>query len=203
MRTVASLLFSALLLFSAARAEAASAMAKLSSVVDGNTLLVTLRGVEMKVRFHGIAIPPADEERPILKQLNIESAAFLKKYLSDGWVYLEFPTGSPAPDKDGFVPAFIYRGSDATFLNEKLVTDGLALVNQKEKSPFTDGWKEIQEEARQAQRGIWGSLDRIGGEKIAKGVTQGKYIGVPGATEGRSRYYSDSYVTRWVIFYYY
>ena len=109
MRNIASVMLSLVLLSFAATASAGSAMARLTNVVDGNTLLVKLGGADMKVRLCGIVVPPADEKRPVLQRLNAESVAFLKKYLSDGWVYLEFPDGAPNADKDGFVPAFVYR----------------------------------------------------------------------------------------------
>jgi endonuclease YncB( thermonuclease family) len=188
-------------LFYSVEVRAGSAMAKLSSVVDGNTLNVTLRGAAVKVRMHGVVVPPADETRPILHQLNVESVAFLKKYLSDGWVYLEFPDGSPKPDADGYIPAFVYRGNDAVFLNEKLVAAGLAIVNRKEKNTFTEKWKGLQENAISAEVGMWGSFEGGGGKEIASGAAQGNYIGVPGATMKRG-YSGPSYVRYWIFLYY-
>ncbi len=182
-------------LASAMPLHAGSTMAKLSAIADGNTLVVTLRGQEIRVRMHGVAIPPNDEKRPILQRLNKESSAFLRKYLADGWVYLEFPEGSAKPDAEGYVPAFVYRGSDAVFLNEKLVGAGLAIVNKKEKNLFTDGWLAMQDNARSAQRGIWGSFEDGEGERIASGAAQGNYIGVPGSNQ-RS---APTYVRYWII----
>lgn len=177
-------------------ARAGSAMAKLSSVPDGNTIVVDYRGAEMKIRMHGIAVPPADEARPILQRLNKESALFLKKYLADGWVYLEFPDDKKTADADGYVSAYVYRGRDAAFLNEKLVSGGLAIVNKKEKNSFTDKWLKLQETAQAAERGIWGSFENGGGEQIASGVGQATYIGVPGSQGSRT-----TYVTYWIFLY--
>ncbi len=165
-----SAVLSAIALVCAIPVHAGSTMAKITSIVDGNTLAVTVRGVEMKIRMHGVAVPPADEARPILQRLNKECTAFLKKYLSDGWVYLEYPASGSKPDADGYVAAFVYRGSDATFLNEKLVSAGLAIVNNKEKNSFTEHWSKLQEGAQAAQRGIWGSFENGGREQIASGV---------------------------------
>jgi endonuclease YncB( thermonuclease family) len=200
MRSTARNLLLLVAVLSAFPLYAGSAMAKLSGISDGNTLVVTLRGQEIKVRMHGVAVPPNDDKRPILQRLNKESSAFLKKYLSDGWVYLEFPEGSAKPDADGYVPAFVYRGSDAVFLNEKLVDAGLALVNKKEKNSFTENWLSLQNNAKAAQRGIWGSFEDGEGERIASGVAQGTYLGVPGATSRGG--YSDSYVTYWIVLFY-
>lgn len=187
-------------LFCATPLFAGSSMAKLNSIADGNTLVVTLRGQEVKVRMHGVAIPPNDEKRPILQRLNKESSAFLKKYLSDGWVYLEFPEGSAKPDPDGYVPAFVYRGADAVFLNEKLVDAGLALVNKKEKNTFTPNWLTMQENAKNSQRGIWGSFEDGEGERIAAGAAQGTYLGKPGNQYGYGG--SSYYVETWIILFY-
>jgi endonuclease YncB( thermonuclease family) len=201
MRSTTSAVVLTLSLLCTAQAQAGSAMAKLSSVVDGNTLRVTLRGKDIQVRMHGIVVPPADATRPILQLLNTESVAFLKKYLADGWVYLEFPEGSAKVDKDGYVPAFVYRSTDATFLNEKLVDSGLAIVNGKEKNNFTDKWKTLQENAQGAARGIWGAFGGGGGTEIASGAAQGTYIGVPGSTHKRA-YKPPVYVTHWIFLYY-
>jgi len=170
-------------------------MAKLTGVVDGGTLTISFGERDLKVRMHGIAIPPPDEKRPILQRLNDESLAFLRKYLDGGWVYLEFPAGKVEEDPDGFVPAYVYRGGDATFLNEKLVSLGLAVVNRNEKSAFTESWLKLQAKAKETRRGVWGSfsLDESG-EALASGGTQRQYMGV-GAGKG-SR---GGYVTTWIL----
>jgi endonuclease YncB( thermonuclease family) len=173
-------------------------MAKIVSITDGNSMVVEMRGASAKVRMHGVVVPPADEARPILNQLNKESVAFLKRYLADGWVYLEFPSGSAKQDENGFIPAYVYHGPDAEFINEKLVAEGLAIVNQKEKNEFTPKIVKVQNSAKGAYRGIWGSFASGGGDKIASGaVPSATYIGVPGATERRG--YSNSYVTYWIF----
>jgi endonuclease YncB( thermonuclease family) len=180
--------------------QAGGSMAKVVSITDGTSMVVSLRGADVKLRMHGIVVPPADETRPILALLNKESVAFLKKYLStDPWLYLEFPDGSPKPDAEGFVPAMVYHGPDATFLNEKLVAEGLAIVNGKEKNEFTAKFTTIQNNAKGAQRGIWGDFAGGDGAKIASGrVPKASYIGVPGAQERRQTY---SYVRYWIFFY--
>jgi endonuclease YncB( thermonuclease family) len=197
MRSIRRAVLSLVLLVAATSLQAGSAMAKFASVADGNTVIVTYRGAEMKVRMHGIVVPPADAARPILERLNKETVAFLKKYLADGWIYLEFPDGAPKPEADGVVPAFVYRGSDATFLNKKLVAEGLAIVNRKERNAFTDDLLKVQANASATMRGIWGSFENADGEKIASGIAQSTYIGhSAGGQRG-----SSSYVTYWIILY--
>ena len=180
--------------------QAGGSMAKLVSITDGTSMVVSMRGSDIKLRMHGIVVPPADEARPILAQLNKETVAFLKKYLStDGWLYLEFPDGTPKTDAEGFVPALVYHGPDATFLNEKLIAEGLAIVNQKEKNEFTAKLTTLQNNAKGAQRGIWGDFAGGDGVKIASGrVPKSTYIGVPGAQDRQQTY---SYVRYWIFYY--
>lgn len=179
-------------------AHAGSTMAKLVSIVDGSRVVVTIRGVETKVQLHGVAIPPADDSRPIFKRLNQESVSFMKEYIKDGWLYLEFPSGKQEPDPEGYVSAFVYRGIDATFLNEKLVAEGFAIVNRKQKNEYTSQLVAAENQAKLSQRGIWGSFANGGGSKVASGAAQGNYLGVPG--EGYRS--SPSYVTTWIFYYY-
>jgi endonuclease YncB( thermonuclease family) len=198
MRRVAPFLAAFVFIALATPLRAGSTMAKLSSVIDGGTVVVTIRGAETKLRLHGVAVPPADEKRPIFKRLNTEAVAFLKEYLKDGWLYLEYPGGKPQPDAEGYIPAFVYRGADATFLNEKLVAEGLAIANRKQKHEFTDKLVSVEKLAKASQRGIWGSFANGNGEKIASGTAQGTYIGVPGATHARA----PEYVEYWIILFY-
>ena len=187
-------------LISTSPLQAGSSMAKLSSVIDGSSIIVNLRGTETKVRIYAIATPPADEKRPILRRLNEESAAFLREYLKEGWIYLEFPGGKPTADENGYVPAYLYRGADATFINEKLVAEGLAIVNRKMKGDYTEQLVNAETQAKLSQRGIWGSFVNGSGEKIAAGGgAQGTYIGVPGATETRNY---NNYVVYWIRTFY-
>ena len=69
--------FAALIAIAALPLQAGSGMAKVLSITDGTTLVVEHRGAEMKLRMHGIVVPPADETRPVLAQLNRESVAVL------------------------------------------------------------------------------------------------------------------------------
>lgn len=197
MRSIVVSVFFAAALTVAVPLHARSTMAKLKSVGDDQTLLVTVNDQQLKIRLHGVAIPPPDPARPILQRLNKESVAFLKKYLSDGWVYLEYPNGTAAADEHGEVPAFVYRGSDATFINEKLVAAGLAIVNTKQKNTFTAQWLKLQNNAQATEAGIWGSFEDGDGERIASGVSQSTYAGIAGASERRA----PSYVVFWIRLY--
>lgn len=193
-----SLLVLSLCFLGAVTAEARGTMAKVKKVIDGSTIVVASNGTDSTIRLVSIAVPPADEKRPLLKQLNEESRAFLETYLKDAWVYLEYPGGKAVADAQGVTPAFVYRGSDGRFVNERLISEGFAIANRKEKSEFTPKFMEKEAEAKAAQRGLWGSFEGGHGSDIASGkVSQGAYVGVPG--EGGRQ---SSEVTYWVMIFY-
>jgi endonuclease YncB( thermonuclease family) len=181
---------------------ASGVMAKVIETVNGNTLKVELRGKEAQVRLYGIATPDpnGDDSKPILKKLGVEAREFLKEYIKSGWVYVEFPTGSPVADKDGIVDAFVYGGKDHAFVNEQIISEGFGVVNRKVPSAFRDSLIKVEAQAKASQRGIWGSFGNGGGQKVASGGThQGTYIGESAVGVGRSR--SSDYVTTWILFF--
>ena len=179
----------------AQRALAASTMVKVSSVVNGNTVKVNLRGQETDIRLFGVATPALNNRQPILKQLGEEAAAFLKGYLVNQWVMLEFPAGQPKADDKGVVDAYVYRGKDAIFVNQKMVNEGLGIANRKVQSNFAKQFIESEEKARSAQKGIWGSFQLASGAQLGKGADRA-YLGqsgggqFPGISEGSGLQYS-------------
>lgn len=178
----------------------AGPMAKVLSIVNGNTIRVEYRGKETPIRLLGVATPdPTDEARPILKQLGLEAMEFLKEATKSGWVMVEFPTGSPVADDKGVVDASIYAGTNATFLNEKIVADGFGIVNRKIQTPFRDQLLSAEKTAKDAQRGIWGSFKTGGGADVAAGRRhQETYLGRGPDDKKRA----PDYVTLWIFMFY-
>jgi endonuclease YncB( thermonuclease family) len=174
-------------------------MAKVLGTVNGNTLKVQLRGQETMLRLYGIATPdPNDSTKPILKKLGLEAMEFLREYVKSGWVYVEFPTGSPVADKDGVVDGFVYGGKQSEFINEQLIAEGFGVVNRKVQSAFRDNLIKVEAKAKASQRGIWGSFGAGGGKDVAAGNShQGTYMGEAAPQNG-----SVEYVTFWIISFY-
>lgn len=189
--------FAFLVSLSACSSLFAGPMVKIISVVNGNTLRVDLRGKETDVRLLGVATPdPKDDARPILKRLGIEAMSFLKETTKSGWVMLEFPTGQPVADSTGVVDASVYGGTDASFINEKLIAQGFGVVNRKVECAFRDQLVKSENVARAGHRGIWGSFESGSGEAVASGRShQETYIGELAQRN------TPNYVTLWVIYY--
>jgi endonuclease YncB( thermonuclease family) len=181
----------------ASTAHASSVMAKYVQAVNGTTIKVDLQGKAMTVRMYGVATPDPNDKEAELQRLGKESKAFLAALLNAQWVYVEFPGGEPRPDQQGIVDAYVYvhKGANATFLNEKLVTEGLAIVNRRVKTPYTEKLLAAEELARTNARGMWGAFKDGGGKQIAAGSQMTTYIG----EVQQSR---NPYLSRWMSSYY-
>ena len=157
---------------------ASGTMAKLKKIENANTIIVDLRGKETTVRLYGIASAEPSDPRPNIQKLAVEAKEFLGEYMKSGWVYLEFPQGQPVADKDGVVPALVYRDRDAAFVNEKLVGAGLGVVSEEAAGEWKDRFLKRQIEARAASAGLWGEFVAGHAKKLASGEAhEGKYIG--------------------------
>ncbi|HEX9163107.1 MAG TPA: thermonuclease family protein [Thermoanaerobaculia bacterium] len=183
--------------------QAGGTMARVKKIVSGNTLVVDLRGQETTIHLYGIASADPEDKRPAVKKLATQAQEFLREYLKSGWVYLEFPGGQPKPDKDGVMNAFAYRDRDAAFINEKLVAEGLGVVNEQAEGEMKDRFLARQKEARLASHGIWGQFLSGDPKKIAAGEGhQGTYIGeAPDKKYGYSYgYYNPDYLMNEVLY---
>ncbi|HEX7151011.1 MAG TPA: thermonuclease family protein [Thermoanaerobaculia bacterium] len=177
-------------------AHASSVMAKYVAAVNGTTLKVHAQGKAMTVRMHGVATPDVNDPQPDLQRLGRESQIYLAESLRNQWVYVEFPNGEPKADANGVIEAYIYvnRGAVATFLNEKLVTEGLAIVNRRVTTPYNEKLLAAEETARASSRGMWGAFASGTGKEIAAGSQRQTYIGELQPSR-------NSYVSRWVSSY--
>lgn len=175
------------------QASSAGIMAKVKSVTTGNTLTVIVDGKESNLRLFGVATPDPTDPAPILKQLGIQADAFLKEFLKDGWVYLEYPSLTSKPDTKGFVDAYVYRGSDAAFVNEKIIREGFGIANRKVPSINRDVFIAVEEKAKAAQRGIWNPMIEPDGQRVAAGKGhQMEYL-------GKSHNKGSSAVIYWIL----
>jgi endonuclease YncB( thermonuclease family) len=160
---------------------AGSSMAHVRSIVSGNTLVVEMRGAQSTIHLYGIAAADPQDERPKIQRLASEAQDFLREYLKSGWVYLEFPSGEPKPNKDGSISALVYRDRDAGFVNEQLVAAGLGVVDDDAEGELREKLLVKQEGARESMLGLWGEFMSANGTKFANGSAHGgTFIGHPG-----------------------
>ncbi|HEX3070623.1 MAG TPA: thermonuclease family protein [Thermoanaerobaculia bacterium] len=180
-------------------AVAGGTMMKVLSIVNGNTIKADVRGKEMQIRLLGIATPdPDDDTHPILKQLGVEARDFLNEFTKSHFVYGEFPSGVPVPDKDGIADALLWGGSNSEFINEKILSEGFGVVDRQTQlvEPLRDQLIRAEDTAKLSRRGLRGSFSQGGGHDVASGKShQATYLGVS-PSSGNSR---SSEVTYWII----
>ncbi|HCS21062.1 MAG TPA: nuclease [Bacteroidetes bacterium] len=151
-----SLLLSACLEQSAQVASTSGDWYPVSKVIDGDTFWIQ-DGSEKgkKVRLIGIDAP--ETRRTKKKEVGYygkEAKEYVKTRLSGQKVRLEYDVDQI--DHYGRLLAYVYL-EDGTFLNEELLRLGYAVVMTVPPNvKFADQFIEIQREAREAKRGLWG-----------------------------------------------
>jgi endonuclease YncB( thermonuclease family) len=185
-----------LFMFIASAQASSGVMAKVAKVTTGNTLTVLVEGKEMNLRLLGVATPDPNDPTPVLKQLGTQADAFLREFLKAGWVYLEFRNGTPTPDTNGVVDAYVYRaGGDAVFVNERIIREGFGITNRKVACSNREAFIAVEEKAKGAQRGIWSPVIEADGQRVASQGHQMEYLGVASNK-------APSVVTHWIFFYF-
>lgn len=116
-------------------------------VIDGDTIAVLINGREEKVRLIGIDTP--ERGRPYFEEATRKTAQLVlgKK------VKLEKDVSER--DKYGRLLRYVYVGS--IFVNAELVRQGYAMVyTYPPDVKYSDYFLKLQQEARNAGRGLWG-----------------------------------------------
>jgi len=129
-------------------------------VVDGDTLDVELNGVKERVRLIGVDTP---EVHGSVEHYGAEASAFTKERLTGAAVSLELDVEER--DRYGRLLAYLWLGDE--MFNETLVREGYAQVMTVPPNvKYADRFVALQQEAREAGRGLWGD-DDFGGAAAA------------------------------------
>ena len=136
------------------------ANARVVRIVDGDTLIAEVDGVEERVRLIGIDTPESvDRSRPVMC-FGKEATAQLERLV---------PAGTPvrlvldveARDRYDRLLAYLYRASDGSFVNLRMVEDGYA--NQYTYPPNVEHTSELRAAASRARDrgvGLWSACER-------------------------------------------
>lgn len=106
-------------------AEADPPVARVTSVVDGDTIDVVLGGTTERVRLIGIDTPETvDDDRPV-ECFGPEASAYLSQLLPEG-TQVDLVLDAEPRDRFGRLLAYVFRRSDGLFVNEELARLGYA-----------------------------------------------------------------------------
>ena len=131
--------------------------ATVERVVDGDTIIADIGGSTERIRLIGIDTPESVKENSPVECFGVEASDQLKQLL---------PEGSPitvvrdveARDRFDRLLGYIYRSKDSLFINRQMLADGFAEpFNFEPNSAFRDEFRQVSNDARNENLGMWGS----------------------------------------------
>lgn len=135
-----------------------------SRVVDGDTLLVT--GGE-RVRLIGMDTPETKAPNRPVGCYGKEASAFTASLLPPGTA-VRLVGDVEQRDVYGRLLAYVYRRSDALFVNAELVRRGYAqLLTIPPNVAHADELAALARQAREASQGLWGACQLLPDGKVA------------------------------------
>ncbi len=128
--------------------------ARVTRVVDGDTIHVDLDGVDTTIRLIGIDTPEREGPYTHEECFGRQASAYTERALAGRAVQLEFD----AERTDRYDRTLAYVWLDGALFDEQIVADGYAVVatfppNVK----YVDRFLAAQRAAREGGRGLWGS----------------------------------------------
>ncbi len=159
--------------------------ARVTRIVDGDTVVVSVRGNSYKLRFIGIDTPEVKHPKKGVEFFGKEASAFTYKNLNNRDVYLEKDVSNTdrynrllryiwlIPPKNEGNPSY-KEVRDQTF-NGILVREGYANASTYPPDVKYSMWlSKIEREAREANRGLWDEEKRASWELRRKDMFQQK-----------------------------
>lgn len=128
--------------------------AQVVRVIDGDTIKVSIDGQVYTVRYIGIDTPETVHPDEPVEWMGPEASAANEELVGGRTVYLEKDVSET--DQYGRLLRYVYL-ADGTFVNAELVRMGYAQVSTFPPDVrYQDLFLELQREAREAERGLWG-----------------------------------------------
>ena len=129
--------------------------ARVTRVVDGDTIAVDVGGKSEKVRLIGIDTPESVKPGTPVQCFAREASDETKHLLPPGTA-VRLERDVDARDKYGRLLAYVYRTGDGLFVNLALVREGFAVTDTIPPNiAHVDDFVRAASEARNASRGLW------------------------------------------------
>jgi|GEM_PF-3437483 len=141
-------------------AAAQSGQGMVTSVVDGDTFKVQLDTIET-VRIIGIDTPETVHPSKPVQCFGKEASAKLKELLDGEEVTLE---QNPVEDRDKYDRLLRYVDLDGEDIGASMIEEGFAYSYKQYPHPRLAEYNELEQEAREERRGLWGSCASDAGE---------------------------------------
>jgi micrococcal nuclease len=132
----------------------------LVEAVDGDTIVVQVKGHPEAVRLIGVDTPETKDPRKPVEYFGKEASKFTTSLLNIQLVRLEIQQSPRSRDRYGRLLAYVFRQSDSPLVNQEIVRQGYGHAYRK--YPFDPArmqeLRAAEREAREHERGLWGRL---------------------------------------------
>jgi micrococcal nuclease len=122
-------------------------------VVDGDTIIIKVKGKEERVRLIGVDTPETKHPKKPVQYFGKEASVFTKRIAEGKRVRLEYDWQKR--DKYGRILAYVYL-EDGTFLNAEIIKQGYGFAYTKFPFKYLEDFRQYEKEARENNRGLWG-----------------------------------------------
>ena len=158
-----------------------------SKVVDGDTIKISMDGIEETIRLIGIDTPETVDPRKPVQCFGIEASNKAKELLSGKKVRIEKDSTQGERDKYGRLLAYVFR-DDGLFFNEYMVKQGYAHEYTYDTPyKYQAQFKSDEKYARENQLGLW-SPSTCNGDTTSEDQ-------IAPSTQVTGKYYTSSYST--------
>lgn len=161
------------------------------SVVDGDTVKLSIDGTTQTIRLIGLDTPETVDPRKPVQCFGKEASNKAKELLTGRSVRLEVDASQGTLDKYGRTLGYIFR-DDGLFYNKYMIEQGFAHeytynIPYKYQSEF----KAAEKSARENQRGLWSPDTCNGDTTSASGSSETQND--PTTTSSGGKFYTSSY----------
>lgn len=126
-------------------------------IIDGDTIVVEINGIEEKVRLIGVDTPESLDSRKKVECFGKEASLFTTNLLENTSVYLEDDSTQNDRDKYGRLLRYVFL-SNGTFINETLIAEGYGHeYTYRTHYNYRDEFKVAEETALHNRKGLWAS----------------------------------------------
>lgn len=124
-------------------------------IVDGDTIVVLINGVQEKIRLIGVDTPEIFDARGSAQCFGEEASEFTKSLLKNQAVRLEADATQDDRDKYGRLLRYVFL-SDGTFVNGEIITQGYGHeYTYRRPYKYQTEFKTAELNAREAKKGLW------------------------------------------------
>ena len=116
-------------------------------VTSGEQIVVFIDGKSKIVELAGVTLSGHDADRDAAKE-------FCESFLT-GEVVIVRPVDSTRGRESAIVSAHVFRSPDGLLMNEELIRQGLAKVDEKYDGEYLERFLQFEARAKELKRGIW------------------------------------------------